>query len=247
MKDIMEGAGLKLFLLPYKVAPSRTGSDRSLGGVIECIPRAKSRDELGKQSNRSLKQEFLTRYGSEEGAAYKTAQRNFVLSLAGYAVATYILQVKDRHNGNVMLDEDGHVIHIDFGFIFDISPGGDLRFERAGFKYTAEMAEVMDGPTSEITQWFEDLCVQGYLAIRDHADDFYNVADLMMDSALGCFKPTSMGALRERFQLDKSEREAAAHMLSVVTGAYNNTTTSLYDQFQYGKEKVWYYGGGSDQ
>ena len=67
------------------------------------------------------------------------AQRNFIQSLAGYAITSYLLQVKDRHNGNLMIDADGHVVHIDFGFIFDISPAKDLKFEKAGFKLTLEV------------------------------------------------------------------------------------------------------------
>ena len=78
--------------------------------------------------------------------SYKAAQRNFILSVAGYTVASYILQVKDRHNGNIMLDEAGHIIHINFGIIFLTSRGGDLRFKKASFKYTQEMVEVMNGP-----------------------------------------------------------------------------------------------------
>lgn len=59
--------------------------------------------------------------------------------MAGYAVTSYILQVKDRHNGNIMFDNDGHMVHIDFGFLFDTSPARDMKFEKPGFKLTLEV------------------------------------------------------------------------------------------------------------
>lgn len=44
-------------------------------------------------------------------------------SLAGYCLVTYFLQVKDRHNGNILLHRDGYIIHIDFGFFLSNAPG----------------------------------------------------------------------------------------------------------------------------
>ena len=41
----------------------------------------------------------------------------------------YILQVKDRHNQNILIDAHGHIVHIDFGFLLSSFPGGGLKFE----------------------------------------------------------------------------------------------------------------------
>lgn len=106
----------------------------------------------------------------------------------------YILQVKDRHNGNILIDkEEGYLIHIDFGFIFDISPGRNMRFERADFKLTDEMVDIMGGSIdSEPFHLYLNLVIKGFLIARKYHQHVINVVRQMYRSGLPCFLENSM-------------------------------------------------------
>jgi phosphatidylinositol 4-kinase len=225
-RGIFHSVGLDVYVNPYRVTATAPGC-----GVIDVLPNSISRDMLGREAVNGLYDYFISKYGGEDSIKFQEARNNFVKSMAAYSVISFLLQFKDRHNGNIMIDDAGHILHIDFGFCFDIVPGG-VKFERAPFKLTQEMVSVMGGPDAQAYKWFEELCVKSFLASRPHAEHLAHMVSVMLDSGLPCFKPQTMQNLRDRFVLDRSERDAAEFMRDLIKKSFNSLATKGYDQFQ---------------
>ncbi|KAI3934357.1 hypothetical protein MKW92_039958 [Papaver armeniacum] len=232
LRDIFEAVGLNLYVFPYGVLP--TGPER---GIIEVVPNTRSRSQMGETTDGGLSRDFPTRLWDRWVSQFEAARDNFIISAAGYAVASLLLQPKDRHNGNLLFDNVGRLVHIDFGFIFEISPGGNMRFESAHFKLSHEMTQLLDPSgvmKSETWNRFLSLCVKGYLAARRHMDGIINTVLMMLDSGLPCFsRGDPIGNLRKRFHPEMTEREAANFMIRTCVDAYNKWTTAGYDLIQY--------------
>ncbi|KAH9843165.1 atypical/PIKK/PI4K protein kinase [Rhodofomes roseus] len=226
-KNIFTSVGLMLYLYPYRVTATAPGC-----GVIDVVPNSTSRDEMGRAKVNDLLDFFIAKYGGEDTIEFQKARLNFIQSMAAYSVACYILQVKDRHNGNIMIDGEGHIVHIDFGFLFDIGPGG-VKFEPNSFKLTHEMVVLMGGRNSQGYQMFQQLTVKAFLAIRPHADQIVSTVQMMLDTQLPSFKgePT-IKRLRDRFALGLAERQAAEWMMAIVRNAHENVRSTAYDEFQ---------------
>ncbi|ERF71300.1 hypothetical protein EPUS_03454 [Endocarpon pusillum Z07020] len=227
-RGIFNSCGLDVYVYPYRVTATAPGC-----GVIDVLPNSISRDMLGREAVNGLYDYFITKYGGEDSIRFQEARANFVKSMAAYSVISYLLQFKDRHNGNIMIDDAGHILHIDFGFCFDIAPGG-VKFERAPFKLTPEMMAVMGKESSnpQPYRWFEELTVKAFLASRPYSEKLSHLVALMLDSGLPCFKPETMKNFKDRFVLDQTEREAAEFMKGCIRKSEGNYSTKLYDEFQ---------------
>lgn len=109
----------------------------------------------------TLRDHFVKAFGDPEGEQYKAAVTAFKRSLAAYSIISYVLQLKDRHNGNVLVDNEGHIVHIDFGFMLSNSPGS-VGFEAAPFKLTQDYVDVLGGVNSAEFQDYKALCKQAF-------------------------------------------------------------------------------------
>lgn len=86
------------------------------------------------------------------------------------------------------MDADGHLIHIDFGYILSISPR-NLGFETSPFKLTQELIDVMGGMKSEMYEDFRSLMLQGLVAARKHHERIMNIVEIMINGQCYSTKP----------------------------------------------------------
>ena len=91
-----------------------------MDGIIEILPKTTTLYEI-KHGYKSSLQNFIL----DKHSMYSVQQvRNLVVkSCAAACVLTYMLGVGDRHLENMLVTEDGRIMHIDFSYPFVKSRG----------------------------------------------------------------------------------------------------------------------------
>lgn len=238
-ESVFAKSNIPLWLKTYRILSTSKST-----GLIEVLTDATSIDGLKKSDKYpqtgGMRAYFEQVYGRPTSKSFLAAQRNFTRSLAGYSLVSYLLGLKDRHNGNIMIDTRGHIIHIDFGFAFGMAPGHEWSMERAPFKLTKDYMDVMGGPYGASFKEFQKLFVDGFRAARSNSLTALGLVEIMMyKSNYPCFTGTRYGGgvslkrFEKRLMLDVPEGKVEKKALQLISRSMEHMGTKLYDIFQY--------------
>ncbi|KAI7330599.1 putative phosphoinositide 3-kinase [Hortaea werneckii] len=153
MDRLLLNENLDLRLTPYRILATST-----LAGAVQFIPSTPLSTILSSPAKYGPSNTAILNYlrqhnpptstpsSSTQASASilgvrKDAMENYVRSLAGYCIITYLLGVGDRHLDNLLLTPEGRFFHIDFGYIL----GRDPKPLAPLMKITVEMVEGMGG------------------------------------------------------------------------------------------------------
>lgn len=235
-------------------------------GLVECLSDAKSIDEVKKRTDgfESLRDYFIRAYGpptiqtahyinSQMRAStlqgqrkrlpsFEEAQDNFLRSLVGYSLVCYILQIKDRHNANILLDRDGNVIHIDFGFVLGDTPKmGKVPIfsERAPFKLSQEFWDVLGGwnvNQGGLGVRFCHMFEQAFACASAHTEEIVSLVEATMLTLTQNPRQARLLAngVRSRLRMrgPPGSTEQKHFIMELVNAALTSWGTSTYDWLQ---------------
>jgi phosphatidylinositol 4-kinase len=246
------------YLRPYTIMC--VGGD---AGLLECVKDAKSIDEVKKETDgfTTLREYFERAYGpptrsistsQQEGGvqlidngvsiSFETAQDNFLRSMVGYGLVCYVLQIKDRHNANILLDREGHLMHIDFGFVLGDTPKMGkvpLFSERAPFKLTAEFWDVIGGwnfNDGGLGVRFCKMFEEAFAVASAHTEELVTLIEsaiLNLTQNPDEARAMSRG-VRNRLRMRGARNSVAqkTFIMDLVNTALNSWGTSTYDWLQ---------------
>ncbi|CAD8088581.1 unnamed protein product [Paramecium primaurelia] len=158
-----------------------------------------------------------------------TFMTNYIYSSAGYCVLTYFLGIGDRHLENLLINNEGKMFHIDFGFIL----GKDPKPYPPPFKLCPEMVEAMGGQKSELYTLFKSKCVEVYVYLRRYAKLIINLFLLMADAGIKDYSQEAIEQMYEKFRLDDSDENAEIHFLGLLEESINSLFAKMTDKLHF--------------
>jgi len=223
MDAIWLSQGLDMRVKPYSVLATGVNDHGKGVGMLEIVLNAETtagiQHDYGGGFIGAFRAHPIATYlkdNNKDDKAYKSAVDNFLRSCAGYCVATYVLGIGDRHNGNIMVTRDGRLFHIDFGhFLGNFKKkkivGVTIEREKAAFVFTKAMRYVMGGENAPPFLQFKRFCFEAFHTLRRHADTLQFLFVLMISAGMPeLLHERDIEYMRNKLALELNDAEAEA-------------------------------------
>ncbi|KAK3877950.1 hypothetical protein Pcinc_017354 [Petrolisthes cinctipes] len=238
MGQIWHSEGLDLRLMPYTCLATGNNS-----GIIEVVRNARTVYNIQRETFFGAIQLHTCKLFqwikmNNKGVKLDRAIENFSMSCAGYSVATFVLGIGDRHPGNIMINTDGIIFHVDFGHILgNFKKKCGVKREWAPFVLIPDFVQVIskgaDNPKeSKQFRRFQELCGEAYLALRKHRTFLITLFSLLVSAGmpeLQCVDDIEY--VRKMLALDMTEKEASRFFHSRFSAASQGAWTYKVDWF----------------
>ncbi|TPP60761.1 Phosphatidylinositol 4-phosphate 3-kinase C2 domain-containing subunit alpha [Fasciola gigantica] len=180
---------------------------------------------------------------------------NFLRSLAGCCVMTYVLGVGDRHNDNIMIRYSGHVFHVDFAKVFgNAQTFAGFKRDRVPFVLTQDMLHVLQAYSREIlseasgastgfgsssssstgrnsnregVQLFIDYCCEAYNLIRKHSYSLLSILEMGLTMDIPGVTRESVRYVMRALKLNLSDQQASQHFTELIRKSLQSKLTAL--------------------
>jgi len=219
--------GLDLRMSPYRVVATGV-NDRGQGvGMVEIVRNSDTTSGIQNKyggAMGALKDDPLDLFLHDHNkglSLHDKAVDNFVRSCAGYCVATFVMGIGDRHNGNILVTRDGHLFHIDFGhFLGNFKKKLGINRERAAFVFTPEMAYVMGGKRYKKSPQFRqflELCSHSFAVLRNQCNLLQVLFHLMVPAYMPeLTRDADLDYMRDKLCLDLTDKKADRVLMSEI-------------------------------
>ena len=199
---------LKKIHLDYEFTIYKTLATSKSDGFVEFVPNSKTIYDIIR--SKTMKDYYFYELSNKNEATLNKKLESYINSCAGYCVVTFLLGIGDRHLENLMIDKNGRLFHIDFGYIL----GRDPKPMPPPIKLCKEMVECMGGKGSKNFLDFQQKCVNADWVLRENARVIVNMFYLMIDSGIPELNNIdNLKKLHEKFVPQKNKQEAANYIL----------------------------------
>lgn len=140
-------------------------------GLLQMLPECMSLFEINKTTTLA---NYVVKHNKHR--TVNEIRQVFIKSCASNCVLGYMLGVGDRNLGNILVCEDGTLVHIDFSYILGTDPKLTQLTE---MRITPGMVDLLGGNDSDEYQQMKELCTDLYSALKMYTYFWYTLLNTL--------------------------------------------------------------------